>query len=159
VALAGLAVGLGPPRFTWGNAGLEIRHPPTQGMAALAGATALALAVTGLRPLRLRLAGGAAAAFLLALGAERLAWRLDAIEAGLVQQSLLGRTRLAWADVERVDYRRSGLVVTGRNGTRLSVPTSGFLPEDRARLERTVTRRIRETSFAVAPTPAPDSPR
>lgn len=158
-ALAGLALAFGAPRFTWSNAGLEVRHPPIRGLAPLVGAAALGLGVLGPQPRALRFAGIALGAGLTALGAQRLLYRLDAVQTGLAQRDLAGATRLAWVDIDRVESRPFELVVTGKDGTRLSVTTARFLPEDRARLERTIARRVRETGSLESPSPGPGPPR
>jgi len=150
-AALGLGLSLGPPRFTWANAGLQIAHPPAQGLAALAGALALGLSVAGRSPRALRIAGLAVAAVLATFGGQRLAWRLDALEAGVVERRLTGTTRLPWGKIDRVDSRPAEIEVAGRDGTRLRIATGGFPLEDRARLERTISRRVRETTQAATP--------
>jgi hypothetical protein len=150
-ALVALAAGagaaaLGPPRFTWGNAGLTVCHPPLQGTAAFLGGALLVAAAWPWRPRRPAIAAFAAAAVLLVLGARRLAWRLEAVEAGLSERSLAGWTRIAWADVEAVVPGAGSVLVRARGGATIAVSTRRFGPEETRRLERTIARRVREAS-------------
>ena len=151
-AALGLGLSLGPPRFTWANAGLQVAHPPSQGLAALVGALALGLSVAGRRA-RGRCASAAwpsprsspPSAGSGSPGAS------TPLEAGVVERRLTGTTRLPWGKIDRVDSRPAEIEVAGRDGTRLRIATGGFPPEDRARLERTISRRVRETTQAATP--------
>ena len=88
----------------------------------------------------------AAAAALAVLGAQRLAWRVEAVEAGLHERTLTGWTRVAWRDVELVEPRPDAIRLRARDGTSIAVATRGFAPEDRTRLERTIARRVKEAA-------------
>jgi len=148
-AAASAAFALGPARFTWENEGLRVQHPLQQGVAALLAAIALAGAAPGLRPRVLAGLGLAAALALGALAAQRLRWRVEAVEAGLHERTLAGWTRIAWGDVEAVDSRANAVVLRGRDGPAITLSTRGFDAEDRTRLERTIARRIAEASTAA----------
>lgn len=145
-AVAATAAALDTPRFTWENAGLRVEHPPHQGVAALLGAVALAGAAVSGRPRPAAVVGLAAAAALGVLGAHRLAWRIEAVEAGLHERTLTGWTRIAWRDVEVVESRPDYLRLRARGGTEIAVSTRGFGAEDRTRLERTIARRVKEAA-------------
>jgi hypothetical protein len=147
--LAGAATvySAGPPRFTWANAGLRVDHPPLQGAAAVAGALLLALAAIGMRPRALLVLCVSAAAGLGLLGTERLAWRLEAVDAGLNERTTLGWTRLGWQDVASVDSRPEALIVRSRAGGALTLDTRAYPADERSRLERTIARRVREASL------------
>jgi hypothetical protein len=146
LAAAATAVALAAPRFTWENAGLTVQHPPHQGAAALVGATALAAtALSGTRRPAAVFALAAACA-VAALGAQRLAWRVEAVEAGLHERTLTGWTRVAWREVELFDPRPDAIRLRARSGTSITVATRGFAAEDRTRLERTIARRVKEAS-------------
>ena len=143
-AAAATAVSLAAPRFTWENAGLTVRHPSHQGATALLGAAALAgAALSGVRR-AVAVVALAAAGILAVLGAQRLAWRVEAVEAGLHERTLTGWTRVAWRDVELVEPRPDAIRLRARNGTSITVATRDFAPEDRTRLERTIARRVKE---------------
>ena len=147
LAAVGAALALGGPRLTWENAGLTVQHPPHQGAAALLGAAALAaVALSGTPRRPAALLALAAAAALAALGAQRLSWRVEAVEAGLHQRTITGWTRIAWRDVELVEPRPDAIRLRARSGTSITVPTRDFAPEDRTRLERTIARRVREAA-------------
>lgn len=137
----------GPPRFTWANSGLRVDHPPAQGGAAVGGALLLAIAAFGMRPRALGLVGGAGVLGLCVLGAERLAWRLEAVDSGLHERTTLGWTRLGWDQVASVDPGPDALVVRSRGGVTVSVGTRAYPPDERTRLERTIARRVREASL------------
>ena len=63
---------------------------------------------------------------------------------GLSLRDLRGSRRLAWRDVTRVEPEAHSLSLQGRGGERVDIDTSGFAAEQRASLERTVARRVRE---------------
>lgn len=144
VVLATLA--LGAPRFTWANEGVIIEHPLAQSAAALGAALALAAAGFGLRPRAAAVAAGLAAAALAVLGARQLAWRIDAVEAGLHERSLGRSVDLAWSEVELVEPRAGRVTLRARDGTIVVIGTSRFAPDERVRLERTIARRVREAA-------------
>jgi hypothetical protein len=144
VAAGAVALALGRPRFTWENAGLRVAHPPQQAAAALLGAAALAGAALSGRSRPAAVVGLAAAAAVGLLGAQRLAWRVEAVEAGLHERTLSGWKRIAWPDVEVVEPRPDALRLRARGGTTIAVSTRGFAAEDRTRLERTIARRVKE---------------
>jgi hypothetical protein len=146
LAVIGAAAALGSPRFTWENEGLRVAHPPHRGAAALVGAAALAGAALSGRSRLVAAAGLAAAVALALLGAQRLAWRVEAVEAGLGERTIAGWTRIAWPDVERVEPRPDALRVQARDGRGIVVGARAFSAEDRTRLERTIARRVRETA-------------
>jgi hypothetical protein len=145
-AAASAAFAFGSPRFTWQNDGLRVDHPPRQGGAALVGACALAAAALSGPPRRVAGVGLAAAAVLAVLGIGRLAWKIEAVQDGLHERTIAGRTRIAWGDVERVEPRPGTVRLRARDGTEIVVSTHGFAPADRTRLERTIARRIREAA-------------
>ncbi|HYN02059.1 MAG TPA: hypothetical protein VE359_06415 [Vicinamibacteria bacterium] len=146
LAAATAAVAFAAPRFTWENEGLAVRHPPHQGAAALLGATALAAAALPGTRRSVRVFGLAAAVALVVLGAQRLAWRVEAVEAGLHERTLTGWTRVAWREVELVEPHPDAIRVRASRGTSIDVDTRSFAPEDRTRLERTIARRVREAA-------------
>jgi hypothetical protein len=136
----------GPPRFTWQNEGLRVDRPPGQGAAALVAASALAAASVSGRSRPLAAAGIAAAAALAVLGVSRLAWEVEAVQDGLHERTIAGRTRIAWSDVERIEPRQETIRLRARDGTEIVVSTRGFAAEDRTRLERTIARRVRDAA-------------
>jgi len=146
LAVAAAAAALGPPRFTWGNAGLLVDHPPLQGAAGILGGVLLVASARPWRPRAAAIAALVAAAGLLGLGAQRLVWRVEAVEAGLNERSLAGWTRIPWPDVEAAEPGASSVLVRARGGATIRVSTRRFGPEESRRLERTIARRVRETS-------------
>jgi len=74
-----------------------------------------------------------------------VAYRVDADQTGLASRSLLGRTRIPWGEVAGVDGDASQVVVAGKDQSKIRVDTTDFRPEQRATLDRTISRRVRET--------------
>jgi hypothetical protein len=146
LAAAAVAVALGPPRFTWENAGLRIDHPPQQGAAAALAAAAVVFAAWPVRPRASGVAGLALGAALALLAAHRLAWRVEALETGLRERTLAGWSTMAWTDVVAVEPSPSVIRLRGRKGTGLDIATRGFGTDDRTRFERTIARRVREAA-------------
>jgi hypothetical protein len=146
LAAAATALALGAPRFTWENDGLRVDHPPQQAAAAALASAGVIGATWSARPRAVRAAGFAAAAALVALAAHRLAWRVEAVDAGLRERTVSGWSAIPWSDVEAVEASPAAIQLRGRKGQRLEVATRGFSAEDRTRLERTVARRIREAA-------------
>jgi hypothetical protein len=151
LALAGLAVLLlgfwgveGPPRLTLSNTGLGIDYPTLRALAALAaaaGAAALAVVV----PRRaLGVAAVVAAAAFSIFGLHRLVFRLGVGQGGLFLRDLSGSRRMAWRDVTRVEPQPHTLELLGHGPERLEIDTSSFTAEQRASLERTIARRVKE---------------
>jgi hypothetical protein len=146
LAAAAAVFAFGSPRFTWQNEGLRVDRPPRQGAAALVAASAVVAAALSGRSRPIAGAGLAAAAALGVLGVSRLAWRVEAVQDGLHERTIAGRTRIAWSDVERVEPRPETIRLRARDGTEIVVSTRGFAAEDRTRLERTIARRVREAA-------------
>jgi hypothetical protein len=149
VVLAGAATvyAVGPPRFTWANTGLRVDHPPSQGAAGVLGALLIGVAIAGARPRAIGLLGGAASLGLLVLGAARLSWRLEAVDAGLNERTAFGWKRLVWEEVASVDPQPDAVVIRSRSGATVKVATRAYPPDERTRLERTIARRVREASL------------
>ncbi|HXB56160.1 MAG TPA: PH domain-containing protein [Vicinamibacteria bacterium] len=149
--LAGAGLAFGPARVTWFNAGLRIDYPWPRGAAALLAAVASALLAVLLRNRLLRLGGAALAVAGLFLGLHLLAYRLEAGETGITLGGPLGSTSIAWGDVTRVDTGARALVITDRAEAQVRVGTGDLAPDERARLERTIARRVREGSTRPGP--------
>lgn len=144
--LSGLAlVGVSTPRFVWLNAGPSIEYPWSAPAAA-------SLAAVGAAIGALRLERGprwlAAAASIAAVGValHLLRFRISAQEAGLSERGLAGTRTLAWRDVGRVESGSRWLVLWGPGELQVRIDTASFAGEDRARLDRTIARRVREAT-------------
>ncbi len=148
--VAGLYLSLGPPRVLWLNTGLSIGYEWKRGAASfLAGAGAAGLA-GGIRPRGGRVILAALAAAFAVFGAYRLAYRVEAVEDALRVRTLLGTTSLPWASITRVDITPGELALTSDRGT-TQVETADLTADQRAALERTVARRVREAGDLLAP--------
>jgi hypothetical protein len=150
LALMALVYGLLPssttPRLTVTNEALLIAWPGRAvGQLALACAGAVVLVgVWGQGwPLLARLTGFALVLGLALASLERacLLYTLDAV--GLERRGLLGRTRIAWRDVTRVEAGSVALVAFAGD-RQVRVATAVFAPELRATVERNIARHVRE---------------
>jgi len=143
--VGGLLVAWGPLRAVWLNAGLRIDYPWPRGASALVAAGGAGGLAALARPGALRLLAAAVSIVLGLLGAGLLLYRLEALDEGLVERRLLGTVRLAWSDVTGVQTEPEALLVAGA-ATRVRIDTTQLSPDQRASLERTIARRLREAS-------------
>ena len=146
--VAGAIASMGPPRLTLTNAGLSVEYPWYRGAGALVAAVGAALLVSALQRRWPRIAAGALAALGLAVGAHLLAYRLEADATGISSRGLSARRTVAWPAVARVEGGPGSMVVVGADETRIEIDTTDFRPEQRASLERTIARRIKDSSTA-----------
>jgi hypothetical protein len=133
------------PHLTLENTSLVIRYAAAPGWGLLVSAVGLGLAAAfSPRPwIRACLAFTAFA--LLALGAQKIAFRLDVGAESLSLRGLFGRTTLRWAEVSRVDSGLSAVVVRGQGDAQVRVETGSFTEDQRATLDRTIARHVRES--------------
>ncbi len=131
------------PRFVWLNTGLHIAHRWPVWAAALAAACGAGVAASALRG-KPRKAAWALAVFSLANALHLGLYDVGAEDAGLSVQGLFGATTLPWKDVSRVDSGTRWIFVWGKDDSRVRIDAAAFAPEDRARLDRTIARRVKE---------------
>jgi len=146
VFVAGAYASQGPPRLTLLNAGLRVQHSwlhPLGALAAAAGAVLLAVASP---PRWARMIFYGLSAFSVLVAIHLALYRVDADQGGLASRGLLGRTRIPWGEVAGVDGDAGLVVVTGKDQRKIKVDTADFRPEQRATLDRTIARRVRESS-------------
>jgi len=155
IALPLIAVGgfvsVGPPRLVLLNASLRIEYPWGRGFGALAAAAGGVLLASAFSSLTLRLVGGVLSTGALLAALHLLCYRLDATDGGLVSRGVLGTTAIPWRDVSRVEHGPDLMLVSGPRETRIRVDTTDFQPDQRASLERTIARHLREKGRAVRP--------
>jgi hypothetical protein len=145
LAIAGGAwASFGSPRITLVNAGLLIEYPWRQGAGGLAAALGLALVALAVPVRWARITTAVLALGAAVLGLDRLTYRLQADDRGLVSRNWLGPTVVSWADVTRVQSGPEVVVVWGNGDAQVRVDTSHFEPQQRASLDRTISRRVRE---------------
>ena len=144
-AVAAAAFACAPPRVLWQNAGPSIEYPQTAGAGALVGALALAGLARSASRGRWRALALVPAGILVLWSCDLFAYRLSATDLGLAQRDLTGSPSVAWNDVTGVELESHHITVHGRNAT-LRIPTRRISPEDRARLERTISRQVREAT-------------
>lgn len=144
VLAGGAFVSVGAPRLTLLNASVRIEYPWVRvAGSAAAGVGAAVLAAAASRT-RSRLAWGALAALGVVSSLERSSFRLEADDRGLVSRGWLSETSVPWAEVSRVETGPDVVVIWGKAKARIRVDTADFDPEQRAALDRTIARRIRE---------------
>jgi len=133
------------PRFVWLNSGVHVSHLWPVWAAAVAAALGAGLAAWALKG-KPRIAAIALAVFALASALHLGLYDVGAEDAGLTERGLLGTTRLAWKDVSRVDSGSRWIFVFGKDESRVRIDAASFAAEDRARLDRTIARRVKENA-------------
>jgi hypothetical protein len=152
VAAVAVYFSLGPPRVLWLNAGLTLAYDWTKGVSALV-AAALVATVAFLAPLRAaRVAALVAACGLMVFGVGRLLYRVDVVADAIAVRNVLGTTRIPWKVVTRIDAVPGHLTAV-TEGAAIRIGTASLSADERAALERTVSRRLREAEGS-APTGA-----
>ena len=158
VAAVALYLSLGPPRVLWLNAGLTLAYDGTKGLAALVAAAAVA-ALAFLTPRRAgRVAALVAASGLLVFGVHRLVYRVDAAADAIAARNILGTTRIPWKAVTRIDATPGHLTAVA-DGAAIRIGTASLSADERAALERTVARRLREADGSAPPGSGPVTAR
>lgn len=147
--VAGELCASGPPRLTLLNSAIQVHYPWTQGAAGVGAAVGAAFVAAAAARRWLRVTSGVVAALLLIASLERLLYRLEANDRALVSRGLLGKTVVPWWEVGRVETGPAVIVVWGQGESQVRINTSDFAPDQRATLERTVSRRVRENSPAL----------
>jgi hypothetical protein len=144
VAAAAGAIGtFGPPRVTLTNNAVVIDHPwpVPAGWAAIAAAPILlALAV---RSRAFRIALFLLAAVVLLQTWHAAVYRLEAGPTTLEERQALARMVIPWNQVTQVDSRAQEIAVWGP-GAQILIDTKHFSPEQRATVDRTIARHLRE---------------
>lgn len=145
VLLAGGSVlGFGGPRLTLVNTGLRIQYPGTRALGLLGASVGLGLLAWAAPRAWMRWIAVVGAAATAAAGAGRALYRLDAAEEGIADRRLLGSTGVAWSEVRRVDAGADLILVWGPGDAQVRVETWGLTPDQRAMLDRTISRHVRE---------------
>lgn len=149
LAVAALAAGgyfsTRAPRITLLNASLVIDYPWPRAAAALVCAVALGtLAALQTRPVLRRIGLVLALGPLLVAG-HLFRYRLEAGGSALVSRSLIGATTIAWREMRGVELGATSVLLRGGEDQRsIRIDTSDFAPEQRAIVERTLARHVRE---------------
>lgn len=131
------------PRFTWLNAGLSIDYAPAAAAWAAAGAFGAGLLALMLRRMA-RLAAALASALTFVFALALLRYTVTVGDTSLSERGLLGTRTLSWQDVARVESGSRLVVVWGRADEQVRIDASTFAAEDRARLDRAISRRVGE---------------
>jgi hypothetical protein len=142
--VGGIVAGLGGPRLTMVNTGLLVDYPRVQALALLGASIGLGLLAWTLPRAWMRWIASVLSLIAVAASVGRAAYRLDTAEAGIADRRLLGSTHIAWTEVRRVDAGPALILVWGPGDSQVRVDTGGLGPEQRAVLDRTISRHVRE---------------
>jgi hypothetical protein len=126
-----------PMRIVLVNATLRIDDPWTR-----AAALGLAASLPGRRGLQAVLAAGAAITLAVA-AATATTWTESRADV-LTARRWFALTTIPWSEVTRVDSWRDAIVVWSGSGSRIAIDARRLDPEQRAVLERTIARHVRE---------------
>jgi hypothetical protein len=139
---AGTWIAVGATELTVHNNAMTVAYPALYaGGASLAAAGAFGLAALYRRWARYAAAAAGAAALLFAL--QRLTFRLEAGNEGLVTREFGLTHRVPWREIAQVDVGADGTFVVTADARRISMDT-GLPAESAAIINRTVARRVRE---------------
>jgi hypothetical protein len=144
--IVGVVLGVGAPRLTLLNAGLRIDYPAIQAVGRLLAGASLGLAAYAVARRWMMVLLALAALVAVGAGARRVADRMDAGSDDVALRGLFGTTRLPWATVTRVDTGPAVIVIWGPGDAQIRLETGAFKAEQRAVLERTISRRVRENT-------------
>ena len=139
-----------PMRITLVNATLRI-DDPWQRPTGLALAALAALAVAAALPRRGHrwLLAGCTAILATAAGFAASSW-IEARPDVLTARRRFRRATIPWGDVARVDARQDEVTVWGTSGEAIDIDARRMTPEQRAVLDRTVSRHVKERPPASA---------
>ena len=146
VLVAGVPWAFGPPHAVWLNAGLRIDYPWHRSVAALAAAAGAFTMAALFRATFMRMLAGFLGVAALVLAAALVFYRLEALDAGLREGGLLGTTDLPWPTVASVEQEPNALAVRDASGHLIRIDTGVLTADQRASLERTISRRVREAT-------------
>ena len=143
LTMGGLIGSLGGPRVTILNAGLSIDYPRVQALSLLAAALGLALLGWSLSG-RWRALLGLASLLMSGIAGARAVYHLEAGESAIADQRLFGWSRISWSEVGRVDAGPALVLIWGPGDSQVRIDTARFSPDQRAMLDRTISRHVRE---------------
>jgi hypothetical protein len=150
LVVGGGVLSVGPPQLVLLNTSLVLEYPWTRGAGALVATVGVILGSGAIGSVGLRLLCGALAVAPLLVSLHLFLYRLEATDTGLVSRGVLGSTAIGWREVQNVERGTDLLLIAGPGTARIRVDTTDFEPEQRASLERTISRRVKETTGRVA---------
>jgi hypothetical protein len=141
---SGLAFAFSFERLSVSNTSLVLRYPTSAGLGLLSTGAGLLVGGAAFRRTLARVPLVGLGAIVLLVGADRMLFRLEAGPQSLTEDGLLGRTTIPWSEVRRVEPGSSVVVLWGRGDTQIRVVTDWLSPDDRAVIDRTIARHVRE---------------
>lgn len=149
---------VGPPELVLLNTSLRVQYHWSRGAGALLVTAGLVVVAWSMTKLAFRLLCGVFGIGTLLGSLHLFLYQLEAKDAGLVWRDFYGSTAIGWRDVRRVEQGAGGLMITGPGDIRIPVDTTDFEPEQRASLERSISRRVRESAGPPVTAPASSVP-
>jgi hypothetical protein len=147
LTLAGGYLSAGPPRITLLNAALRIEYPWARGAGGLVAALGLAMLAALMTRSTWRRIGFVLALGPLLIAGHLLLWKLEITDSSFSFRGLFGTTTMAWSEVASINvFPGSGILVESRSGAKLHLDTTDFAADQRASVERTLARHVKEGS-------------
>jgi hypothetical protein len=143
---AGMFFSVGPPDLVLLNTSLRLQYPWSRGGGALVAVAGLLVFAGTMTKLAVRLLCGVLGIGALLVSLHLLRYQLEATDAGLVSRGVLDSTAIGWNEVRKVERIGDSILITGPGEASITVDTTDFEPEQRASLERAISRRVRETA-------------
>jgi hypothetical protein len=144
--IAGGWLSLGTTRLTVHNNAMSVDYPSGYAAGAALAASGFFALTALLSRRRLRYAAAGAGVLALALAAQRLTYRLEASNDGLVTHEFGLTQRVPWRDIAQVTVGTDGTFVVMADARRIAMDT-GLPPDEAAMINRTVARRVREAGI------------
>jgi hypothetical protein len=144
--LAGGWFSLGAPHLTLLNSGLRIDYPWPSAAGALTAIAGAAILAAAFERGRLRMACAALGLLLTLRASQVLLYRLETNEGGIAARSLGGVVAIPWHEVTRVQSGADDVLILGAGDAQVRVRTRGFAAGQRASLDRTIARKVREAA-------------
>jgi len=144
LTVVGAYLSAGPPRITLLNAALRIEYPWSRGAGAFVAAIGLMLLAALMTRLSLRRIGFVLALGPLLIAGHLLLWKLEIAASSLSFRGLFGTTTVTWPEVASIDLLAGAILVQSRSGAHVQIDTTDFAAEQRASVERTLARHVKE---------------
>jgi hypothetical protein len=149
VFIAGALLSAGPPELTLRNDSLRIDYALAHAGGALLAAAGAGFAAWYAPRRALRLVFASVAVLATGVSIHLAAYRVEVGADEIRTSGLFDSGRIAWTNVTRVDAGPGVIIVFEGTAARVHIDTTDYRPEQRASLERTLTRRARETSVRL----------
>jgi len=140
------------------NDGMRIFYPWSRGLGTLLCAAGLVLLTIAVQKTWLSVIGLLLGAVAAGGAAYQWTYRVDADADAIAARSFFVRRAVSWREITHVGTDPTLVVLQGPGGRKVAIDTTDFLPSQRQRLSRTITRRINEASGSMAVAVRPSRP-